>query len=170
MRAGGGGRAFGGERFEGVASRPRVAVDDGRRRAVCVRGVAQAIGASSAQPCLAQARLDAASGCQSDRDGASVLRHDLPDRARDAHAGKGPVAAQARSVRRQLLDRAHAGPGAGNDERPVLMMDFLAELWRFMRVRKKFWLLPILIMMVVFGGLVVLTKGTVFAPFIYTLF
>ena len=39
-------------------------------------------------------------------------------------------------------------------------MDFLAELWRFMRVRKKFWLLPILIMMVVFGGLVVLTKGS----------
>jgi hypothetical protein len=49
-------------------------------------------------------------------------------------------------------------------------MDFVTELWRFMRVRKKFWLLPILIMMVVFGGLVVLTKGTVIAPFIYTLF
>ena len=49
-------------------------------------------------------------------------------------------------------------------------MGLIAELWRFMRVRKKFWLLPILIMMVVFGGLVVLTKGTVFAPFIYTLF
>jgi len=39
-----------------------------------------------------------------------------------------------------------------------------------MRVRKKFWLLPILIMMVLFGGLVVLTKGSVIAPFIYTLF
>ena len=50
------------------------------------------------------------------------------------------------------------------------MMDFLGELWRFMRARKKFWLLPSLVMMVVFGGLVVLTKGTVFAPFIYTLF
>jgi hypothetical protein len=49
-------------------------------------------------------------------------------------------------------------------------MDFLTELWRFMRARKKFWLLPILIMMVVFGGLVVLTKGSVIAPFIYTLF
>jgi hypothetical protein len=49
-------------------------------------------------------------------------------------------------------------------------MDFIAELWRFMQVRKKFWLLPILIMMVVFGGLVVLTKGSVIAPFIYTLF
>jgi hypothetical protein len=50
------------------------------------------------------------------------------------------------------------------------VMDFVVELWRFMRVRKKFWLLPILIMMVVFGGLVVLTKGSAIAPFIYTLF
>jgi hypothetical protein len=49
-------------------------------------------------------------------------------------------------------------------------MDFVADLWRFMRVRKKFWLLPVLLMMVVFGGLVVLTKGSVIAPFIYTLF
>jgi hypothetical protein len=49
-------------------------------------------------------------------------------------------------------------------------MDLIAELWRFMRARRKFWLLPILAMMVVFGGLVVLTKGSVIAPFIYTLF
>jgi hypothetical protein len=49
-------------------------------------------------------------------------------------------------------------------------MDFLAELWRFMRVRKKFWLLPIFIVMVVFGGLVLLTKGSAVAPFVYTLF
>ena len=49
-------------------------------------------------------------------------------------------------------------------------MGFLAELWRFMRVRKKFWLMPVLIMMVVFGGLVFMTKGSAVAPFIYTLF
>lgn len=49
-------------------------------------------------------------------------------------------------------------------------MDFLAELWRFMRVRKKFWLLPIMIIMVLFGGLLLLTKGSAIAPFIYTLF
>ena len=49
-------------------------------------------------------------------------------------------------------------------------MDLVSELWRFMRARKKFWLLPILIMMVVFGGLVMLTKGSAIAPFIYTLF
>jgi hypothetical protein len=49
-------------------------------------------------------------------------------------------------------------------------MDFLSQLWRFMRVRKKFWLMPILIMMMVIGSLVVLTKGSAVAPFIYTLF
>jgi hypothetical protein len=49
-------------------------------------------------------------------------------------------------------------------------MAFLAELLAFMRARKKYWLLPILIMMVVFGGLIVLTQGSAVAPFIYTLF
>jgi hypothetical protein len=49
-------------------------------------------------------------------------------------------------------------------------MSFVMELWAFMRVRKKFWMLPIMVMMVVFGGLVVLSKGSVIAPFIYTLF
>ncbi len=46
----------------------------------------------------------------------------------------------------------------------------ISELWGFMRVRKKFWLLPILAMAVVFGGLIVLTQGSAVAPFIYTLF
>jgi hypothetical protein len=49
-------------------------------------------------------------------------------------------------------------------------MSFLKELWMFMRVRKKFWLLPIMIMMLVFGGLIVLTQGSAVAPFIYTIF
>ncbi len=49
-------------------------------------------------------------------------------------------------------------------------MSFIRELWAFMRARKKFWLLPILVMMAVFGGLVVVTKGSAVAPFIYTLF
>ena len=50
------------------------------------------------------------------------------------------------------------------------VMSFLAELWAFMRARKKFWLVPVLIMMVIFGGLVVMTKGSIVAPFIYTIF
>ena len=49
-------------------------------------------------------------------------------------------------------------------------MDFLTELWAFFKVRKKFWLLPIFVMMAVFGGLVVLTQGSAVAPFIYTIF
>lgn len=49
-------------------------------------------------------------------------------------------------------------------------MSFVLELWAFMRVRKKFWMLPIMVMMAVFGGLVGLSKGSVIAPFIYTLF
>ncbi len=49
-------------------------------------------------------------------------------------------------------------------------MSFLAELWVFMRVRKKFWLLPIIVMMVIFGGLLVLAQGSAVAPFIYTIF
>jgi hypothetical protein len=50
------------------------------------------------------------------------------------------------------------------------MVAFLSELWAFMRVRKKFWLLPVLVMMALFGGLIVLTQGSAVAPFIYTIF
>ena len=49
-------------------------------------------------------------------------------------------------------------------------MSFVAELWEFMRVRKKFWLFPILIMALMFGGLVVVSQGSAVAPFIYTIF
>ena len=49
-------------------------------------------------------------------------------------------------------------------------MSFLFELWEFMRERKKFWLLPLVVLMLTFGGLVILTKGSAVAPFIYTLF
>ena len=44
------------------------------------------------------------------------------------------------------------------------------ELWKFMRVRKKFWLLPILVVMVMLGGLLVMVQGSAVAPFVYTLF
>jgi hypothetical protein len=50
------------------------------------------------------------------------------------------------------------------------MLSFVREFWRFMRVRKKYWLLPVMVMMAVFGGLVVLSQGSAVAPFIYTLF
>jgi hypothetical protein len=50
------------------------------------------------------------------------------------------------------------------------MLSFLREFWSFLRARKKYWLLPVFLMMVIFGGLIVLSKGSAVAPFIYTLF
>jgi hypothetical protein len=50
------------------------------------------------------------------------------------------------------------------------MLDFFREFWRFLRVRKRFWLLPICIILVLFGGLFVFTQGSVISPFIYVLF
>jgi len=50
------------------------------------------------------------------------------------------------------------------------MWSLTLELWSFMRVRKKFWLAPIIILAFLLGGLIVLTKGSAIAPFIYTLF
>lgn len=49
-------------------------------------------------------------------------------------------------------------------------MSFLKELWLFMRERKKFWLLPIIAVMLLLGGLLILAQGSAVAPFIYTLF
>ncbi len=50
------------------------------------------------------------------------------------------------------------------------MIDFLKELWAFMKVRKKFWLLPIIIVLLLLGALLFLAQGSAVAPFIYTLF
>ena len=50
------------------------------------------------------------------------------------------------------------------------MLDLLKDLWDFMKVRKKFWMAPIIIVMLLLGGLIVLSQGSAVAPFIYTLF
>lgn len=49
-------------------------------------------------------------------------------------------------------------------------MELLSELWRFMKARKKFWLLPIIVFSLLIGGLVIFAEGSALAPFIYTLF
>ena len=49
-------------------------------------------------------------------------------------------------------------------------MGFIKEFWEFLKVRKKYWLLPIIIVLVLFGGLIVLTQGSAVGPFIYTIF
>jgi hypothetical protein len=50
------------------------------------------------------------------------------------------------------------------------MFEFFKEFWDFLKVRKKYWLLPIFIVLVLFGALIVLSQGTAVAPFIYTIF
>ena len=50
------------------------------------------------------------------------------------------------------------------------MISFLRELWSYIRVRRKYWLLPLMIAMALLGALIVLSQGSVIAPFIYTLF
>ena len=49
-------------------------------------------------------------------------------------------------------------------------MEFLKEFWEFLNARKKYWLLPIIIVLVLFGGLIILSQGSAIAPFIYTIF
>lgn len=49
-------------------------------------------------------------------------------------------------------------------------MDFVRELWMYMKTRKKFWLLPLILVLLLFGGLLILAKGSALAPFIYTIF
>ena len=49
-------------------------------------------------------------------------------------------------------------------------MDFFKEFWLYFKIRKKFWLLPLLIMALLFGGLILLVEGTAVGPFIYTIF
>ena len=51
-----------------------------------------------------------------------------------------------------------------------LIVTFLSELWQFLRVRKKLWLLPLILVAVAIGGLLILAKGSILAPFIYTIF
>ena len=50
------------------------------------------------------------------------------------------------------------------------MIEFFKEFWDFLKVRKKYWLVPIFIVLVLFGFLIVLSQGTVVAPFVYTIF
>src|SRR5215510_8208621 len=103
-----------------------------------------------------------------------VLLGHYPHGSGYANSRKGATQAPPRPSRSNVLDRAYAARTETRQfHRSVLgkeEMDLLLELWRFMRVRKKFWLLPILLAMLVLGGILVLAKGSAIAPFIYTLF
>ena len=56
------------------------------------------------------------------------------------------------------------------NEKTILMISFLKEFWEFLKERKKYWLLPIIIVLALFGILIVLSQGSAVAPFIYTIF
>jgi len=49
-------------------------------------------------------------------------------------------------------------------------MGFILEFWKFLKKRKKYWLLPIILVLVIFGGLIILAQGSAVAPFIYAIF
>ncbi len=49
-------------------------------------------------------------------------------------------------------------------------MNFIIEFWKFLKIRKKFWLLPIIFVLIIFGGLIILSQGSAVAPFIYAIF
>ena len=55
-------------------------------------------------------------------------------------------------------------------EKSILKMEFIREFYNFLRVRKKFWLFPIILILAIFGGIIILTQGSAIAPFMYTLF
>lgn len=68
------------------------------------------------------------------------------------------------------MDSARGRTAAGYDPPILTDMSFLAELWSFLRVRKKFWLLPLVAITLLVGALLILAETTALAPFIYTLF
>ena len=57
-----------------------------------------------------------------------------------------------------------------HNETTILMISFLKEFWEFLKVRKKYWLFPILFVLIIFGFLIILSQGSAIAPFIYTIF
>ena len=68
-------------------------------------------------------------------------------------------------VCQQIGETLATHPGA-----PIIVMDLVVQMWRFLGARRKFWLLPIILVTVLIGGLLILAQGSVVAPFIYTLF
>jgi hypothetical protein len=76
------------------------------------------------------------------------------------------------SNRRKCFERSNRrrARARGKNEEVVLMLEFWKDLWEFMHERKKFWIAPIIIVMVLLGGLIILAQGSAIAPFIYTLF
>jgi hypothetical protein len=96
-------------------------------------------------------------------------------RLSDAPLRQRPVAIKSRTRGQNLLDSALAswtncGIAKGSILGAECSMSFVVEFLHFLKARKNYWLWPVLLIMLVFGGLVVFTQGSALAPFIYTLF
>jgi hypothetical protein len=98
-----------------------------------------------------------------------LFRYDLADGDSHAPHGQGSHAKGARPQTDELPGSKQKEP-EGKIGETLLMLDFLADLWAFMRERKKFWLAPIILVMILLGALIVFAQGSSLAPFIYTLF
>jgi len=107
------------------------------------------------------------------RHGYLVLSGDYSDSDRRPLVQQQFVSRAFRPRASKLLDRPEtAWSTPGNDGAAVLggIVSFLAELWDFLRVRKKLWLVPVIALMLIFGTLLILAQSSAVAPFIYTLF
>jgi SAM-dependent methyltransferase len=144
--------------------RRRGAPRDHARRAGAARAAEQAVDA---------ARRAAAPDREPDRARVHVLRRRHADRHAQARDVARRFHVAARRRRGHVLEAPRSARAQARQPHPPVLgtlMSFLAELWAYMRTRKKFWLLPIMLMMVVLGALLVLAQGSAVAPFIYTLF
>jgi hypothetical protein len=99
----------------------------------------------------------------------SLFRYDLAHGAGLAPYGQRPNAEILGSKSKDLPGTEFKEPERKTGE-TFLMLDLLADLWAFMRERKKFWLAPIIVVMILLGALIVFAQGSSLAPFIYTLF
>src|SRR5262249_19538947 len=103
--------------------------------------------------------------------GGDLLRRGHADRLDPPPGRQGAAEPHVRARGHDLLDPPPASrPGAALDAAAILSVTFLLEFVQFLRVRKKYWLIPLLLMMALFGGLIVLSQGSAIAPFVYTLF
>jgi len=106
-------------------------------------------------------------------DGRHILHCGRSDGRGAPCAGPGSAAVEAGKGNRDVLDCSSAWTNAGVDVEAILgdrALSLLVEFWEFLRVRKKFWLLPLLVLMSIFSGVLILAKGSAVAPFIYAIF
>lgn len=105
-----------------------------------------------------------------------VCRYFCASRVRAPYGRGRSASAQTWQGKEKLLDHPDPAWAASIKHVPPIlrvcftMLSFVSELWMFLRERKKLWLLPIILLMAIFGALIVLTQGSALAPFIYTIF